>query len=337
VETTVNVATVPEATPERDVLTYRLSPAEADAVSDLTMACVKQYGQVADRRFLHDLPAISGDLPRSVRLAVGSARLADHRHATVVCGNPVGDDLEATPRHWRDAETPGSAAAAFLIMIYSGLLGEAIGWLSQQDGRLVTDVVPTPGGEQSLTSSSSLKELGWHTEDAFSPFRADYVGLLCLRSPGVIPTTVSYIDVSGLSASVLEVLRQPRFCILPDSSHEPSAANPAGPAAATGVAVLEGPPDAPQLRLDRDFTRGTDADAAAALDELVQHIDRNLYDLTLNAGDLGLLDNRTVVHGRRPFPARYDGTDRWLKRVNIVADLRRSRRARRGLGMRAIG
>jgi hypothetical protein len=24
-----------------------------------------------------------------------------------------------------------------------------------------------------------------------------------------------------------------------------------------------------------------------------------------------------VVHGREPFQARYDGTDRWLKRVNV--------------------
>jgi hypothetical protein len=31
------------------------------------------------------------------------------------------------------------------------------------------------------------------------------------------------------------------------------------------------------------------------------------------------------VHGRRAFKARYDGSDRWFKRMNITRDLRKSR------------
>lgn len=34
-------------------------------------------------------------------------------------------------------------------------------------------------------------------------------------------------------------------------------------------------------------------------------------------GDLTLIDNDVAVHGRIPFRPRYDGTDRWLKRVLI--------------------
>jgi hypothetical protein len=37
----------------------------------------------------------------------------------------------------------------------------------------------------------------------------------------------------------------------------------------------------------------------------------------LRPGQLLLIDNDVAVHGRAPFTARYDGTDRWLKRVNI--------------------
>jgi hypothetical protein len=39
------------------------------------------------------------------------------------------------------------------------------------------------------------------------------------------------------------------------------------------------------------------------------------------------VDNYRAVHGRRPFTARYDGTDRWLKRIGVSRDLRRSRDA----------
>ena len=50
--------------------------------------------------------------------------------------------------------------------------------------------------------------------------------------------------------------------------------------------------------------------------------------ITLRPGDAVFVDNHLAVHGRRPFKARYDGTDRWLKRVSVTRDLRRSRALR---------
>jgi hypothetical protein len=43
-----------------------------------------------------------------------------------------------------------------------------------------------------------------------------------------------------------------------------------------------------------------------------------------------------VTHGRQPFTARFDGTDRWLTRLNIARDLRKSRAQRRGADDRTI-
>jgi hypothetical protein len=39
----------------------------------------------------------------------------------------------------------------------------------------------------------------------------------------------------------------------------------------------------------------------------------------LRPGDLLIVDNDAVVHGRVAFRARYDGSDRWLKRVLVRA------------------
>lgn len=50
--------------------------------------------------------------------------------------------------------------------------------------------------------------------------------------------------------------------------------------------------------------------------------------VALNPGDIAFIDNYRVVHGRKPFQARFDGTDRWLRRLNITRDLRKSRHAR---------
>ena len=79
-----------------------------------------------------------------------------------------------------------------------------------------------------------------------------------------------------------------------------------------------------------------DEEAQAALDSLVKSIDENLTDLVIQPGDVLFIDNYRTVHGRRPFAARYDGQDRWLKRINIARDLRKSRSSRQFSWSRVI-
>ncbi len=50
--------------------------------------------------------------------------------------------------------------------------------------------------------------------------------------------------------------------------------------------------------------------------------------MALEPGDLLIIDNYRAVNGRKPFQARYDGRDRWLKRIGVTRDLRKSRAAR---------
>jgi hypothetical protein len=54
-------------------------------------------------------------------------------------------------------------------------------------------------------------------------------------------------------------------------------------------------------------------------------------------GDFVFLNNHWVVHARTCFTARYDGTDRRLKRINITHDLRKSADLRRPATPRLIG
>ncbi|WP_125727897.1 guanitoxin biosynthesis L-enduracididine beta-hydroxylase GntD [Kibdelosporangium aridum] len=319
----------------RQVVRHTLTATEAAEAFALANDCARTYKHVDDPEFLADVAVIAHDLPRSVRQAMNNGRLDDRKHAIVVSGNQIDDErIGATPASWIEADNDNSRVYAFLVMIYSALLGDAIGWATQQDGRLVTDVLPTKGMEHSLVSASSEKELGWHTEDAFSPARADYVGLLCLRSPQMVGTTVGYIDLGDIPASLSEVLMQERFHTFPDTSHE--NAHPVVPRA---VPVFEGCSDAPVLRIDRDFTVAMDGDTEAqrALSQLIAHLDRNVYELTLAPGDVAFIDNRNVVHGRRPFQPLFNGKDRWLKRVNVVEELRRTRPGRPTSATRVIG
>ncbi len=74
---------------------------------------------------------------------------------------------------------------------------------------------------------------------------------------------------------------------------------------------------------------GTDDEAVAALEELRRIIRRRHVGVALAAGDLLVVDNAVSVHGRSPFSARFDGTDRWLQRTFVVSDLAASAGERR--------
>ncbi|MGW0548747.1 guanitoxin biosynthesis L-enduracididine beta-hydroxylase GntD [Streptomyces altiplanensis] len=312
-----------------------LSDQDAAAARALAVACANEFKAPDDQRFLDEAPVIAHDLPLAVRHHVNAARRDESTHATMIRGNIVTDEeLGETPQRWSEADTKSSEAYACLLVLYSALLGDVIGWQAQQAGRLVTDVLPSRGYERSLVSASSELELAWHTEDAFSPHRADWVGLFALRNGGV-PTTLSHVDVTRLPSRFARVLAEPRFTALPDASHEYADDAPQG----EPVAILGGHPDCPVLRIDRDYfqAREGDAEAAEALAWVVEHLDGNLTDIPIRTGDVCFVDNRNVVHGRRAFRAGFDGRDRWLKRVNIVRDLRRTRPGRMDGSTRVIG
>ncbi len=65
------------------------------------------------------------------------------------------------------------------------------------------------------------------------------------------------------------------------------------------------------------------------MDYLIRAIDKNSTGIVLLPGVCLFIDNYKAVYGRSSFKARFDGTDRWLKRVNIARDLRKSRGVRK--------
>jgi Fe(II)/alpha-ketoglutarate-dependent arginine beta-hydroxylase len=221
-----------------------------------------------------------------------------------------------------------------LMGMYSTLLGEPFGWASQQNGALVNDVLPIRGHEQQQISSNSESELTWHTEDAWSDSRADYVVLLCIRNPDGVGTSVASIDAIDrrtIDPALWDTLFQPKYLFRIDPSH--SAGLDVHRAAAGGVPthaspgpILFGDRSSPYLRFDPTFTAvaDNDVDAWMAMSALASALERSKTEIPLDPGDVLILDNYRVVHSRRPFTARFDGTDRWLKRVNVARDFRRA-------------
>ncbi|MEV4126065.1 TauD/TfdA family dioxygenase [Nocardia sp. NPDC049707] len=304
---------------------------------------------LTDPTLLEHIDARVGELPDAVRVAMRPPATA--AGATIVGTLPLTDaEFGPTPPSWVEAARwsgeSDRRASSFELDIVMLLLarsaGEPFGWQGQQGGRLVNNIVPSPGHEHEQSGASSKTLLSPHTEDAFHPDRANLLMLLCLRNPDGVGTTISSVRRTELSDDERRLLGTPTLPILPDVSygtgHERYSATPLptlwSAESADNTADLT-------LRYDPAYTPLDDADAEFrnAYAHLTAELERVCVTAALAPGELLLVDNDVAVHGRVPFTARYDGTDRWLKRVNIRLTERRRRAAEadeNGYGQRIV-
>ncbi|MEU9291358.1 guanitoxin biosynthesis L-enduracididine beta-hydroxylase GntD [Streptomyces sp. NPDC048275] len=342
-------------TPDTGTATeLRLTADEARQVSELTLRLAEKYPAADDERLLQDLPLLTGGLPERVRRFLRAFSLDQARGFCTVSGHLVDDErIGATPAHWKDERRiHHELPEEILVLLYGSLLGEPFGWATQQDGHLVNDVFPIREYERALLGTGSRTPLTLHTEDAFHPYRADYILLSSLRNPDSVPVTVAEADFSVLPDDVVDVLFQSRFRIVPDTSHLPENntvrteedrlvfENVARLVDGLGlVPVLSGSRSRPLLCFDATHMSAPpeDVEAVRAFAAAAELLDAHLTDCALEAGSCVFMNNHRVVHSRTAFEARYDGTDRWLKRVNVTHDLRKSGAMRRSPGSRLIG
>jgi enduracididine beta-hydroxylase len=341
------------------LLELRLNAEDVRAIDKIVEEVSERYESVESPEFQRESRLYADELPRRVRALVGEYRLSEAHGALVVSGLRVDDsEIGPTPAHWANKPTPSPTlrhdVAFFLI---SCLLGEPIAWATQQDGYTMHDILPIKGHEKEQIGSGSEELLTWHTEDAYHPLRTDYLGLMCMRNPDNVETTMADVADVKVSESARKILSEKRFLMLPDHSHratnqgssadedprvvelrarsyaqvEHALSNP------EPAAILFGSPESPYLRLDPAFMpelpEGEEKDA---FDEVCAAIDDAMGEVVLQPGDIVFVDNYRMVHGRKPFRARFDGTDRWLRRLNIARDLRKSRGNRLSAESRVI-
>ena len=219
--------------------------------------------------------------------------------------------------------------------------GRPIGREGQQNGRLVHDIIPPRGEEHEQTGASSTVELSPHTEDAFHPQRANLLLLACVRNPDSVPTRVASVRHARLADTEREVLSAPALPILPDSSYTEADGFTTDGTAAPPVATIWDTGRGLGLRYDPAYTPLKDGDPTylSAYHQLGKELKRSAFTVQLEPGDVLVIDNDVVVHGRQPFQARYDGTDRWLRRVSVRLPHRRrpqSEAAEHGYGQRVL-
>lgn len=315
--------------------TYIISADEQAQLDSLLLHITETYTRADDEAFLQSARLFSGDLPQGIKAHLHAFKNGDFVDGVIkISGFKDQESLPLTPETWhpKDTYTP-NIKSDFLSVILTSVLGDPFGFETQQEGKLIHDIVPIKGMEYYQAGCSSLGQLSFHTEDAFHPHRGEYLVFNCLKNPSDRGTSCVSVNQLKIPSEIKALLLQKRFYTLPDNTHGTAD----GEKEFHGI--LFGNPQTPYIRLDPDFchARENDAQASHALEYIIAEINDKMTDISLLPGDFCFIDNFKCVHGRKPFVASFDGNDRWLKRLNVTTDLKKSAAYRQDKSSRLIG
>jgi L-asparagine oxygenase len=201
------------------------------------------------------------------------------------------------------------------------------GFATQQAGVIHNNVVPIRElADVANHNGSASRGFALHTEEAafnigpgfdISP---ELLTLHCLRNATGVPTVLAVPDWDEFPEAARRTLGREEFFNEIGLSHGGRKNSPGVP-----VSVVYGPADDPRVRVNFGTIDlgGHSPGQQAALLELKGHLEARKINLVLRPGQIALIDNRRVLHGRPAYKPgrapRYDGTDRWLRRL-VVAD-----------------
>jgi L-asparagine oxygenase len=210
--------------------------------------------------------------------------------------------------------------------------GQMLAYEAEGYGYLYQDMVPNRAMALSQTSLGSGVELELHTEQAFSKLRPDILSLACLRGHPDAKTYVlpAHVLLEHLTPFERKLLRRELWTTSVDGSfklggHEFIEGDVRGP-----LAIIAGAQDDPTIVFDQDLMRGVTDEAQAMIARVVEVYRAHRFSVTLQPGQVLLVDNVRAVHGRSPFTPSFDGSDRFISRSFAVRDLVRTRYARPG-------
>lgn len=319
---------------------YQLDENEAVQISALVEDVRKESLDPTRSAFYDNVGDFSDRLPAGLLSVLEEFRDKEPAEALVVHGFPVEEkNVALTPDHWREGRAvPSTAPHEIMLALCGQVLGEPFTWATLQQGSLVQNILPIAGDEQRQNGYGSDALLEFHTEDAFHPDRCNFLLLFGVRNPDRVATVLSSVCDIELSTEDRRILSEPRYQIRPDTEHirQLEALWSDHPALSLArrmsespelTAALFGDPENPYLRIDppfMDVAKEEDHAARSALDTLVAELERHQKSVALGSGSLLAVNNYLAVHGRKSFTARYDGNDRWLKKLTVSRKLRSS-------------
>lgn len=282
-----------------------------------------------DDVFLSTLALTSRQMPPRLAEKLINFRKRSNMHGALLLRNFLLDDaLPPSPSDGKSSLQKLTNISEYTLLAMMLWLGEPIAYADEKEGMLIQNICPVRGQEDRQENTGSVY-LEFHTEDGFHPFKPDFVGLLCLRADhekrAKIATASICHALAKLDATVIARLREPLYRIQVSTSF---LKNSSEARYSHFMPILSGDDAEPEMCVDFHAMRALNTEAQQAMNALKQALISVLVEVALVPGDLILVDNRVAAHARTAFQPVYDGYDRWLQRLFVVQDYRRSRELR---------
>jgi len=310
--------------------TFNLEDQERSLIKQLAQGLPTiDVRRLDDDALLTDIALASKRIPERLARTLIAFRKNSNEYGTLLFRSlSVDATLPPTPADGRiclNKPTSMSESSLAMLMMW---LGEPIAYQDEKEGALIQNVCPVLGQENRQENTGSVY-LEFHTEDGFHPFKPDFVGLLCLKADhnNIARTGTASIRkiLRNLDKETISVLRKPLYHIRLASSFTKDLTTVNY---SSLLSILSGDQSEPELCMDGHAMEAITPEAEQAMEALEAALKEALIEVALVPGDLLIIDNRVAAHTRTAFQPRYDGQDRWLQRMFVVQDFRRSRMGR---------
>jgi L-asparagine oxygenase len=254
-------------------------------------------------------------LPQPLQDALRQFRERTYAGALLIRGLPIVADLPATPTEPFIQTGLRSIGTEPLLFSITSSLGHPYSYRQWEAGLLVHNKYPIREHAAVQYGSNSVL-FRMHTETPFRDFSPDYVCLLCLRGDPEDCAETYICDIRcaimTLPESAAQALSMPMYAFETDNPYLTK----------DGVGYTMPRP----IVLERngrviyeyvDDLSALSKGAQDALELLRKAVRSATREIRLRAGELLVLDNCHIVHGRSSYRPKYDGKDRWLQRLLV--------------------
>ncbi len=183
------------------------------------------------------------------------------------------------------------------------LLGVIFSYCNEKQGILVNNIVPRENSKNIQSSNGSSLVLPLHTEDCHQfPYAPDFIVLFCLKGEvgeGVFTNILNPRNIiNSIPSNVIDILCQPLFLTTPPPVYGGRNNRIPQP-----KPILYGWNPEWQVMVEFNDTKGINHESNEALEAFKTACleSDDLYRLHLQQGDMVILDNNKLMHGRGGF------------------------------------
>jgi alpha-ketoglutarate-dependent taurine dioxygenase len=238
--------------------------------------------------------------------------------ALLIDNLPYDENLPHTPKDARFSTNKETFYTEGCLLLFASFFGIPMAYANEKDGELIQTLCPVRSQIQKA-SSEGAANLPLHTDNAFHAYPPDYLFLACLK-PHPEDNALTLISdirsaVESLNETQRRLLTERHFIIKSPTSFDEEQKSDLQPI----IRVNESGVIEARVRFDR--VSSENPEATAALNALKLFAERNTKKIDIQPGQILILDNSRILHGRIPFDARLDGNDRWMYRLYTRGDI----------------